>query len=83
MENLITFAIPILVGFLVLKLLLKPMKWAAKLALHALSGFVCLWLINSVAGFTGLTLPVNLVTVLVSGICGVPGIAVIALLELL
>ncbi len=83
MENIITFAIPILVGFLLLKILFTPMKWAVKLALHAICGFVCLWLINSVSGFTGLELPVNLVTVLVSGTLGVPGIALIALLEIL
>jgi inhibitor of the pro-sigma K processing machinery len=83
MENLVTFAIPVLLGFLLLKLLLKPMKWALKLALHALTGFVCLWLLNSISGFTGLELPINLVTVLVSGTLGVPGIALVALLELL
>ena len=82
MENIITFAIPILLGVLLLKLLLKPMKWALKLALHAAGGFICLWLLNSAAGFTGLMLPINAVTVLVSGTFGIPGIALIALLEL-
>ena len=83
MENIITFAIPILLGFLVLKILFTPMKWAVKLAAHALCGFVCLWLLNSVSGFTGLELPINAVTTLISGIFGVPGIALIALLEIL
>ena len=82
MENIITFAIPILLGFLLLKLLLKPIKWTLKLALHALGGFICLGLINSVSGFTGLELPINAVTVLVSGVFGVPGIALVALLTL-
>lgn len=83
MENIITLAIPVLLGVLLLKLLLKPMKWAAKLALHAVSGFVCLWLLNSVSGFTGLALPINAVTVLISGTMGVPGMALIALLEMI
>lgn len=83
MENIITFAIPILLGILVLKILFTPMKWAVKLAMHALCGFVCLWLLNSVSGFTGLELPINAVTTLVSGVFGVPGIALIALLEIL
>ena len=83
MENIVTFAIPLLIGFLLLKLLLKPMKWAAKLALHALAGFICLWLLNSVSGFTGLELPINTVTVLLSGTFGVPGIILVALMELL
>ena len=83
MENIITFAIPILLGILLLKLLMKPIKWTLKLALHALGGFLCLWLINSVAGFTGLLLPINAVTVLISGVFGIPGIALIALLAIM
>jgi pro-sigmaK processing inhibitor BofA len=83
MENIITFAIPILLGFLVLKILFTPMKWAIKLAMHAACGFVCLWLLNSISGFTGLELPINAATTLISGVFGVPGIALIALLEIL
>lgn len=83
MENIITFAIPILLLVLLVKILFTPMKWIFKLALHALTGFVCLWLLNSVSGFTGLELPINAVTTLISGVFGVPGIAVIVLLELL
>ena len=83
MENIITFAIPIILGILLLKLLMKPIKWTLKLALHALGGFLCLWLINSVAGFTGLLLPINAVTVLISGVFGIPGIALIALLAIM
>ena len=82
MENIVTFAIPILLGILLLKLLLTPMKWIFKLALHALTGFICLWLLNSLSGFTGLVLPVNAMTVLVSGTLGVPGIILVILLEL-
>ena len=82
MENIVTFAIPILLGILLLKLLLTPMKWIFKLALHALTGFICLWLLNSLAGFTGLVLPVNAMTVLVSGTLGVPGIILVILMEL-
>lgn len=83
MENIITFAIPILLGILLLKILFTPMKWAMKLAMHALCGFVCLWLLNSISGFTGLELPINAVTTLISGVFGVPGIALIALLEII
>ena len=82
METIVTFAIPILLGILLLKLLLTPMKWIVKLAIHALAGFICLWLLNSVSGFTGIVLPVNTVTVLLSGTLGVPGIILVILMEL-
>ena len=83
MENLITLAIIILLGFLLLKVLLTPMKWIMKLAIHGLTGFLCLWLLNTVSGFTGLVLPINAVTVLLSGTLGVPGIALVALLTVI
>ena len=83
MENLVALAIPALLAVIVIRLLFKPIKWVVKLALHALAGFVCLWLLNTVSGFTGLVLPINAVTVLLSGTLGVPGIVLIVLLELL
>lgn len=83
MENIVALAIPALLAVIVIRLLFKPIKWVAKLAIHAACGFLCLWLLNTVSGFTGLVLPINAVTVLLSGTLGVPGIALIVLLELL
>lgn len=82
MEKLIAVAIPVLLAFLAVRLLFAPMKWFFKLALNALGGFASLCLLNGAAGFTGLVIPINTVTVLVSGILGVPGIALLVLLEL-
>ncbi len=83
MENLVTFAIPALLTLILVRILFVPMKWALRLALHAGCGFLCLWLLNGISGFTGLVLPINAVTVLLSGTLGAPGIALIALLEML
>lgn len=82
MENLISVAIPVLLAILAVRLLFAPMKWFFKLAVNALGGFASLWLINAAAGFTGLIIPINTVTVMISGVLGVPGIALLALLEL-
>ena len=71
-------------SFLVsLFLLVSAVRAAAlplKLAAHALAGFLCLWMINTTAGFTGISLPMNAVTVLIAGFGGLPGIGVIAIL---
>lgn len=83
MENLIPLLLPALVAFIVVKLLLKPMKWTLRAAIHGLGGFVCLWLVNTTAVFTGLALPVNAVTVLLAGTLGIPGLALVTLLEAL
>ena len=65
------------------RLLLMPMKLIFKVGVHSGCGFLCLWLLNSVAGFTGAYFPINAVTVLVAGFLGLPGIGVMALLEVL
>ena len=82
MENFVTLLIPVLLGIVLIRALLLPMKLIVKLALHSGCGFLCLWLLNTVSGFTGVYLPVNAVTVLIAGFLGIPGIGLIALLEI-
>ena len=74
MEGLTTMIIPVVVGILVLKFLLSQLGCAVKLIIHAASGFACLWLVNLAAVYTGITIEINLVTVLISGFLGIPGI---------
>ena len=83
MENYAVLLIPAVLAYVAVKSLMYPIGWIWKVAIHCLCGFVCLWLINTVSGFTGVYLPVNGVTVWIAGIFGVPGISVIALLGLL
>lgn len=83
MEKFAIFAIPALLGYLLIRALFVPMKLGLRLALHGLCGFGCLWLLNSAAAFTGIFLPLNPVTVLLSGILGIPGIVLVALLTLI
>lgn len=82
MEELTALLIPVLLGILLIRLLLMPIRLIFKLALYSAGGFLCLWLLNTASGFTGVYLPINAVTVLLSGILGIPGIGLIALLEL-
>ena len=83
MENFVTLLIPVLLGIALLRMLLLPLKLILKLVLHSGSGFLCLWLLNTVSGFTGVYLPVNAITVAIAGFLGIPGIGIIALLEVL
>lgn len=83
MEELTTLLIPVLLGIALIRLLLRPIRLMVKLALYSASGFLCLWLLNTAAPFTGIYLPINAVTVLISGTLGIPGIALIALLEVM
>ena len=83
MEKIVTLLIPALVALVLVRLLLMPMKLIFKIGIHSGCGFLCLWLLNSVAAFTGAYFPINAVTVLVAGFLGLPGIGVMALLEVL
>ena len=82
MEKLVVLLIPVFWAVVLIRLLLVPMKWVMKLLLHSACGFLCLWMLNLLSPFTGITLGINAVTVLTAGILGLPGIAVISLLAI-
>lgn len=75
--------IPAILAASVIRLLFVPVKLIWKLLINSLCGFACLGLLNTTAGITGLYLPINAVTVLVTGFLGLPGVGIIAVLELI
>ncbi len=83
MEHFAALLVPALMGMLVLRLIFAPMKWGLRLALYLGSGFLCLWLVNAISGFTGVYIPINAITAAVSGFLGLPGVSLLALLEML
>ena len=82
MESIVTLLIITLLSAALIRLLALPLRLLAKLVLHSGCGFLCLWLLNTVSAFTGVYLPVNAATVFIAGFLGLPGIGLIALLEL-
>ena len=82
MENFAALFVPALMLCALLRLIALPIRWFWKLSINSACGFLCLWLLNSVAGFTGLLFPVNSVTALIAGFLGLPGIALLAILQL-
>ena len=83
MEEIVLLLIPILLAIVLIRLLLLPMKFVFKLLLHAAAGFLCLWLLNAIAPFTGVLFPINAVTSAIAGILGLPGIALLAILAII
>ena len=80
MEKFAALIIPALLAVVFVRLMLIPMKWIARVGVHAVCGLVCLWLLNSVSAVTGIFFPINAVTVLTAGFFGIPGMAVMAVL---
>ena len=83
MESIVTLLIITALSVTLIRLLALPLRLLVKLVIHSGCGFLCLWLLNTVSAFTGVYLPVNAVTVFTAGFLGLPGIGVIALLEIL
>jgi len=81
MENFAAILIPMLLLGLLLRLLVMPIRWFWKIFVNSACGFVCLWLLNSVTGFTGLYFPINNVTAVIAGFLGLPGIGLLAILQ--
>ncbi len=68
---------------LLLKLLKKPIKWVFKLLLHALFGYVYLFLFNFIGAWFGVSLEITWLSAVVSGVFGIPGVAVLLILKYL
>jgi len=72
-------------GFFILsllfKLLKKPIRLAAKLALHTLFGYAALFILNFVGSWVGIGLGLNWVNAIVVGVLGVPGVILLLLLQ--
>ena len=83
MEEFVTLLVPALLAIILIRLLLLPLKLIFKIGIHSGCGFVCLWLLNTVAPFTGILFPINAITVLTAGILGLPGIGLLAVLAVM
>lgn len=82
MERFLDIAIPVLLIFCFLRLCYAPLKLGVKFLVNGAGGFVSLWLLNLISGFTGVFFPINLVTVFLAGFLGLPGIALLGLLQI-
>ncbi|WP_018665275.1 pro-sigmaK processing inhibitor BofA family protein [Heyndrickxia acidiproducens] len=59
----------------------KPVRWAGRLCIKMIIGAVLLFFLNQFGGHYGLHIPINLATVSVSGILGIPGIISLAVIQ--
>lgn len=81
MENFAAIFITALLILGLLRLIVLPIRWGVKILLNSACGFLCLFLLNTISGFTGVYFPINYVTVVIAGFLGLPGIAALALIQ--
>lgn len=83
MESFLNLAIPVVLVYCFLRLCMTPLSLAWKIGVNTASGFICLWLLNLISGFTGILFPINAVTALIAGFLGLPGIAILGIFQII
>ena len=83
MGDFLNILIPAALCLGFLRLCVAQVRWIWKIGINSLSGFACLWLLNLISGFTGIFFPINLVTALIAGFLGIPGILFLVLAQFL
>ena len=74
----------ILLVYIVVKLLAKPIKALLKFAIHAATGILVFYLVNKIGGhFFGFTMEPTTLRLVIAGLGGVPGVALMILYQLL
>ena len=81
MQEIIALAVPVLFIFLFIKVLMTPMKLIFKLLLNTGCGFVCLFLLNLLSGFTGIVFELNFIPAAIVGFLGLPGIILLLVFQ--
>jgi len=69
--------------FIAAQVIMKPVKLLFKLIINSAIGLLLLLLVNYGAAYFGFVLPINLITVLVAGFLGIPGILLLVCFQLL
>ncbi len=57
------------------RMMLVPLKKIAKLLVNSAIGGICLLAINAVGSSVGLSVPINVITAVITGLLGLPGVA--------
>lgn len=79
MHEFIVLIVPAILIFLLIKIITKPMRLVFKLLLNTACGFLCLILLNALAGITGYVFEVSFLTAAIVGVLGMPGIVLLVL----
>ena len=74
LSSVLMLGATVLFVVLLIKVLAKPIKWIFKLLLNAVCGLLLLFIANFIGGFFNFAIPVNLLTCIIAGAFGIPGV---------
>ena len=82
--NYLTMVLVAVIVLLVAKFILNlNIKNIVELAINIVLGILVLWLLNKFGGSLGISVPINVITAIVVGILGIPGVIILVLLNLI
>ena len=70
------------IGLVILYLILKLLKLPWKILINGISGVVLLYIANLIGVNFGITVGINIVTALIAGILGIPGVIALFIFQL-
>lgn len=73
----------LVIVFILAQVIMKPIKILWKVLFNSAVGLVLLILFNYLAAFFTFTLPINVVTVLITGFLGIPGILLLICFQIM
>ena len=82
--NYLTMILVAIIVLMVAKFVLNlNIRRIIELAINIVLGIIILWLLNKFGGSLGISIPINIITALVVGILGIPGVIILVLLNLI
>ncbi|MBQ7667807.1 MAG: pro-sigmaK processing inhibitor BofA family protein [Clostridia bacterium] len=77
------FVIAVVVLYLILKVISVPIKILKWVVCNAIVGGIVLFLLNLIGGYFGLHIDINIISALVTGVLGIPGVILLIILKFL
>lgn len=77
----LVFILTVIAVLVIVKLLSWPFRKIIKLVINIALGLVMIWLVNTFGAGIGIAIPFNVVTALVSGLLGLPGVICLIILN--
>lgn len=81
MTEFISIAAIVILVYLFIKIISAPMRLIFKILINAASGYICLFLLNMLAEHTGVVFELSIVSALIVGFLGLPGIILLLALQ--
>ena len=80
-SSLIAYAFGLILIYFVGRMFLMPLKWVFKLIYNGVIGGIMLFALNFVGAYFNFGVAINVVTALVVGFLGIPGLILLILLK--